>query len=73
MLGSNSGFFLWVDLSPYLLPTIDNAMQERALAGQLIDAGVYLGAGEEYHSEHPGWFRIVFTREKKELLEGLKR
>ena len=73
MLGSNSDYFIWVDLFLYLLRAIDRAVRERALARQFIGAGVYLGAGEEYHSEHSGWFRIVFAREKKELLEGLKR
>lgn len=71
--GSNAGYFLWVDLSPYLPLGIDRAVREQALAKQFIDAGVYLGTGEEYHSEHAGWFRIVYTREKKELVEGLKR
>jgi 1-aminocyclopropane-1-carboxylate synthase len=70
---SNAGYSSWVNLSPYLPQAIDRAVWEQALAKQFIDAGVYLGTGEEYHSEHAGWFRIVYTRKKKELVEGLKR
>jgi aspartate/methionine/tyrosine aminotransferase len=38
-----------------------------------LDSGVYLASGEDFHSEHPGWFRIIFAQEKDKLVEGLKR
>lgn len=75
--GSNAGYFLWIDLSPYLPPTTTEdagpMMQERVLAQRLIDAGIYLATGEKFASEDPGWFRVVFTHEKAKLEEGLRR
>ncbi|KAI9759424.1 MAG: hypothetical protein M4579_002338 [Chaenotheca gracillima] len=74
--GGNAGFFLWVDLSPYL-PDVekDNSplQKERLLSDRILNAGVYLATGEEFHSEEPGWFRVVFSQEKEKLVEGLKR
>lgn len=74
---SNAGYFLWIDLSPYLPPaTKEDAgpmMQERVLAQRLLDAGIYLATGEKFASEDAGWFRVVFTHEKAKLKEGLRR
>lgn len=48
-------------------------MRERVLARQLRDAGINLATGEDFASEHAGWFRVVFTHEQGELGEGLRR
>ena len=74
---SNAGYFLWIDLSPYLPPaTKENAepmTRERVLAQRLLDAGIYLASGKKFASESAGWFRVVFTHEKAKLEEGLRR
>lgn len=76
-LDSNAGYFLWIDLSPYLPPaTTENGgprMQERILAQRFMDAGIYLATGEKFASEDAGWFRVIFTHEKAKLAEGLRR
>ncbi|MCJ1268961.1 hypothetical protein MMC22_008849 [Lobaria immixta] len=74
---SNAGYFLWIDLSPYLPPaTKEDAgpmTHERVLAQRLLDAGIYLSSGEKFASEDADWFRVVFTHEKAKLAEGLRR
>ncbi|KAL4892653.1 aspartate aminotransferase [Aspergillus ambiguus] len=71
--GGNAGFFVYVDLSPYL-PAGSQTAQEKefALAQSLLDAGVFLHPGEE-HSKSPGWFRMVFSQDQDVLEEGLRR
>ncbi|KAI9673631.1 MAG: hypothetical protein M1817_002268 [Caeruleum heppii] len=75
--GGNSGFFLWADLSPLITVTgseaSDDFAGERELAKRILDAGVYLATGEEFHSEQPGWFRIIFTQHRDQMAEGLRR
>ena len=70
----NAGFFVYVDLSPYI--PADGALSPRnrefALAQRLVDAGVFLHPGEE-HSRDIGWFRLVFSQEEDTLKEGLDR
>lgn len=70
--GSNVGFFIWVDLSPYLSRSLSSEDAEFALAKKLRDHGVFLHPREE-HSLHPGWFRIVYTQDPRTVTEGLKR
>ncbi|OGM50117.1 aspartate aminotransferase [Aspergillus bombycis] len=69
----NAGFFIYVDLSPYL-PYPDRPVRERefALAQKFLDAGVFLHPGEE-HAMEAGWFRLVFAHEEEVLREGLTR
>lgn len=68
--GSNAGFFVWVDLSSYLLEK--DRFPEFALADRLLNAGVFLHPKEE-HSLRPGWFRMVYTQDPRIVTEGLKR
>jgi hypothetical protein len=72
-LARNAGFFVYIDLSPYL-PSADLSPRERefVLAQRLLDAGVFLHPGEE-HSSDVGWFRLVFSDNEVTLKEGLKR
>jgi hypothetical protein len=69
----NAGFFVYIDLSPYL-PSEDVSPRERefVLAQKLLDAGIFLHPGEE-HSTDVGWFRLVFSQDEETLKEGLKR
>ncbi|KAH8668544.1 pyridoxal phosphate-dependent transferase [Xylariales sp. PMI_506] len=71
--GANAGFFVWVDLSPFL-PEGSASQQDReiALARELVANGVFLHPGEE-HSIEPGWFRLVYTQEPDVVNEGLRR
>lgn len=71
--GSNAGFFVWVDLSPYLAVELGGETNtEFALARKLVDAGVFLHPREE-HSLKPGWFRLVYTQDPATVTEGLRR
>lgn len=69
---SNAGFFLYIDLSPWMPNEPAAANPEFELAGKLLKAGVGLHPGEE-HYERRGWFRLVFSVERDVLEEGLKR
>jgi bifunctional pyridoxal-dependent enzyme with beta-cystathionase and maltose regulon repressor activities len=62
-----------VDLSPYLPAGFEGWAAERELAKRLMDNGVFIGAGEEFKSEVPGWFRIVFSMPWDWVEEGLNR
>ncbi|KAF7550486.1 hypothetical protein G7046_g8001 [Stylonectria norvegica] len=71
--GSNAGFFVWVDLSPYLPSDLDGEVNcEFALAKKLKNAGVFLHPKEE-HSLEKGWFRMVYTQDPRTVTEGLRR
>lgn len=62
----NSGFFLWIDLSPFLefqdgdRDDKDLWEAERMLSSKLLKAGVEMSTGFAYHNEKPGWFRLIF-------------
>ncbi|WYZ38183.1 hypothetical protein EsH8_III_000097 [Colletotrichum jinshuiense] len=75
-LEANAGFFVYVDLSPWLPPASPayESDQERefALAEGILDKGVFLHPGEE-HSAAPGWFRLVYTQQQDIIGEGLRR
>ncbi|KXJ88325.1 putative aspartate aminotransferase [Microdochium bolleyi] len=72
-----AGFFVYVDLSPFLT-TIQSTAEgkeeqdpEFALAQKFLDAGVFLHPKEEHGGW--GWFRIVYTQERHIVTEGLRR
>jgi 1-aminocyclopropane-1-carboxylate synthase len=72
----NAGYFLWVDLSAFLLPKEelggDDAKREQELAGRILGGGVWLNPGQE-KGEKPGWFRLIFSHPKGKVLEGVRR
>jgi 1-aminocyclopropane-1-carboxylate synthase len=74
--GGNAGFFLYIDLSPWLpVKTggkVDEREREYVFAQKLLDAGVGLHPCEE-HWEEPGHFRLVFSSPREVLDEGLRR
>jgi 1-aminocyclopropane-1-carboxylate synthase len=74
--GGNAGFFLYIDLSPWLpvksLESTDLREREYTLAQRLLDGGVGLHPCEE-HWEVPGHFRLVFSQRRDVLDEGLRR
>ena len=74
----NAGFFIWIDLSPYLQSKAlgenkDPWSAAQKLSEMLTVAGVKMSNGTAYHEEVPGRYRIIFTIKKAALLEGLKR
>lgn len=73
--GGNAGFFLWVDFNGYLPPRergLSDREREIRFAEKCIEGGVFFHPGEE-KSVRPGWFRMVFTMERKVVEEGLRR
>ncbi|KAL3461359.1 pyridoxal phosphate-dependent transferase [Aspergillus heterothallicus] len=72
--GGNAGFFVYIDLSPYLPNghTLQSHEREFALAQRLLDNGLFLHPREE-HSKDPGWFRLVYSHDEHVLREGLRR
>ena len=73
---SNAGFFVYVDLSPWVVAIPSDVevgnSREYALAQRLLDGGVGLHPCEE-HDELIGHFRLVFSQDKEVLEEGLRR
>ena len=69
---SNAGFFLYIDLSPWLSCSSSPNDAEFELADKLLKRGVGLHPGEEHYGKK-GWFRLVFSADTKILEEGLKR
>ena len=74
--GANAGFFLWIDLSPFL-PSGSSFRtgweRERALSKQLLDNKVYLTEGEGLSAASPGFFRVIFSQDIQVLQLGLGR
>lgn len=75
--GSNYGFFLWVDLRPYLRPvntSIEARWQaEASLASRFAANNVSINAGRGFASPEPGFFRVIFSQEEVTFREGWKR
>jgi bifunctional pyridoxal-dependent enzyme with beta-cystathionase and maltose regulon repressor activities len=44
-----------------------------ALGKALWDQKVLLAAGEQFGAEKPGWFRVVYSLDRRDLDEGLRR
>lgn len=78
-LGFNAGFFLWVNLGPFLpkarggVEAKENWEGEGMLMKKFMENRVFVASGGELKSEEAGWFRIVFSQEERVLREGLKR
>lgn len=71
--GTNAGFFVWIDLSPYLPTELDGEQNaEYALAKRLKAAGVFLNPCEE-KSNQPGWFRLVYAQDADTITKALTR
>ncbi|KAI1334202.1 1-aminocyclopropane-1-carboxylate synthase [Xylariaceae sp. FL0016] len=75
-LEANAGFFVYIDLSPYIdhQPRRGSGQSydaDYALTQKFVDQGVFLQPGEEHGL--PGWFRFVFTQDPRTVTEGLRR
>jgi hypothetical protein len=71
-ISRNAGFFIYVDLSPFLPEGTSIQEREFSLAEKFVDAGVFIHPGEE-HAKDAGWFRLVFSQDESALKEGLRR
>lgn len=73
--GTNAGFYLWIDLSPWLREEggEDGWEREGKLAERLLKEKLFLTGGGMQAAEQPGWFRLVFSNKEVVLKEGLKR
>ncbi|KAK5996201.1 1-aminocyclopropane-1-carboxylate synthase-like protein 1 [Cladobotryum mycophilum] len=74
--GVNAAFFLWVDLGSIYKaqhPNIASTEVNKAIAESLLGHKIFLASGENFGSEEPGWFRIVFSHPEDYLQEGLRR
>ncbi|GAB7363800.1 hypothetical protein MBLNU230_g4367t1 [Neophaeotheca triangularis] len=72
--GANAGFFLWVDLRPYLGVTgKEDKEAEEVLMQRFMDNKLALTPGLSMSAEEPGWFRIVFTRSEEEMRLAMQR
>lgn len=70
-LGANAGFFLWLDLRPYL-PSKHWA-GEKALTQRFLDNKVFVTDGHAMSAEEPGWFRLIFSQDERVVREGVRR
>jgi 1-aminocyclopropane-1-carboxylate synthase len=70
----NAGLFVFVDLSPWLMDDVGQGkeVREQELAQRALEKGLFLQPGEE-HALEPGWFRLVYTVERRVMDEGLER
>ncbi|GAM84053.1 hypothetical protein ANO11243_020440 [Dothideomycetidae sp. 11243] len=74
--GSNSGFFLWVDLAQLYrdkFPLDADTDVTQVIMDALMKNKVFLASGTAFGSERPGVFRITFSHPREYLEEGLGR
>lgn len=77
-LGANAGFFIWIDLRPFLPISSDADLEVRwkaedELAERMIAHKVYVNPGKGLFAEEPGWFRLIFSQDKIVIEEGIRR
>ena len=77
-LGANAGFFIYMDLRPFLPVSPSASIEDRwkaegELAKRMIDNKVYITPGESTFAEEPGWFRFIFSQDEGVIREGFKR
>ncbi|KAF2156497.1 PLP-dependent transferase [Myriangium duriaei CBS 260.36] len=76
MHGVNSAFFLWIDLgSAYQKrhPGKNISDMDAEVTSSLLRSKVFLASGKHFGAEQRGWFRIVFSQQRRILEEGLRR
>ena len=70
--GAQAGVFAWVDLRAHLAEPTWGA--ERAVWRRLFDeARINIAAGELFHGDEPGWFRITHAVPAEHIREALDR
>jgi 1-aminocyclopropane-1-carboxylate synthase len=77
--GANAGFFLWLDIRPFIAESVGKMADEvswedeQAFAARMRAHGVYLTPGEPLSSEHPGFVRLCYAKDEAEVRKGLAR
>ena len=74
--GSNAGFFIWINIGDAyrkLHPAIEAENVENHVMDLLLERRVFVANGRSFGSEDNGWFRIVFSVDRVNLMEGLER
>lgn len=76
--GANAGFFIWIDLRPFLSVSSNASLEERwsaetDLFKRMIGNKVFITNGAEMSADEPGWFRVIFSQDERVIREGLKR
>lgn len=76
--GANAGFFIWIDLRPFLAVSSNASSSERwkaedELMERLMKNNVYITNGRDMSAEEPGWFRVIYSQDERVIREGLKR
>lgn len=76
--GCNAGFFVWIDLRPFLSTSPDASLEARSaaqveLVKKLLANKIYITNGDEMFAEEPGWFRVIFAQDERVVREGMKR
>jgi 1-aminocyclopropane-1-carboxylate synthase len=73
--GSNAGFFLWVDLRPWLKGQDgdDEWELEKRLSARMQVEKVFMVGGRVQGAVEAGWYRFIFSRKEEVVREGLRR
>jgi len=78
--GSNAGFFIWMDLRPWLPKTNDKGEvledawdREAELVRRFSENKLYFTDGKSLSAEEAGWFRVIFSQEHTVVKEGFRR
>lgn len=74
--GANAGFFIWLNLGKKYLehhPEAKGKDLDHTTMDALLASKVFLAAGFRFGADEPGWFRIVYSQEKRYLDLGLSR
>jgi len=81
--GRSGGFFIMIDLSPFLPPPAlrhpsepqkdPHADEERLFTRLLQEHKIYIAPGSTYHYPVPGFFRLTFSVPPDHLDLGLQR
>ncbi|KAI0909023.1 PLP-dependent transferase [Ustulina deusta] len=72
----NAGFFIWLDLSPFLPVKETNGdgwAAEELLSERITKEGVTMATGRAYQAPEPGRFRFIFSLDEETLREGIRR
>ncbi|ETS61397.1 hypothetical protein PaG_04424 [Moesziomyces aphidis] len=77
-LPSNAGFFVMLDFSTKIGITKETgeseaAKREEDFVDRLLDCGVFVAPGTQYHHPNKGWFRFTFSMQPKTLKLALER
>ena len=76
--GCNAGFFIWIDLRPFLSTDPTTSLEARLVAQgdlvkRLLKNKIYITSGDDMSAEEPGWFRVIFSQDERVLKEGMRR